>query len=701
MKTAYYYFLVLDIETSTLTEKEDDKIVPKAVWLAYGYCNLYNYKGERIEANYFRTWQELRYVFQKYQQRFIHTKLLCFVHNLGYEFDFLLKNVSRPTNMLSNSTHRVISATLEDFPQIEFRCTLMLSMHSLRYLGEQLGFEKLDSEYRFILPSDKVTFDEKVYCIRDCDVCAKYVASLVEEFGKLRDIPYTKTGRVRKTFYKFYAEKYKDNPPEWDKLPPENCYNAMLDAFAGGCVFSNPYFTGRVISNVHSYDITSSYPYAMLKENFPYTIEKKEEFTLEDLKKPFWIAKLKFNNIYSKFAWQWLSVSKMNDCDPISSRYFNGKLIASQWVVRTITNIDYEMIKKTYTFDSVEIIEFYECEKYDKLPYPYIETIKVYAEKKSNLKAIVKSTPRTDSNWLKINAEYNLAKNDFNSIYGMSVQKLMQEEYTIDELYQWHAKEKKYKYSEKHIRRNFLFGIYITAYARRNLLRGILENCPYSFVYCDTDSIKFIGENKFKNTNEPLDEPYISIKSLSKLGKFDHDGEYVKFVTWGAKKYAYMEKHYYSIKTITKKAENAIKVKRPNRNIYLTVAGLPHYKAGDMTIEYNGNTYDKLNRIEDFKPNIIFRNCKHGHKYITTDYTFDCEEEYKIENKKLITNETLDYLKKNKIETKGGVVIYNVDYALDITNTDKYWILKYGGNLQSWLNTIHLNEFVGTKCLID
>lgn len=681
MKTAFYYFLTLDIETSTLTEREEDKDVPKAVWLSYGYCNLYNYKGTREQANYFRTWDELRRILQYYSQKFLRTQLYCFVHNLGYEFDFLLKNISRPSKMLSNSTHRVISATLEDFPQIEFRCTLMLSMHSLRYLGEQLGFEKLDSDYRFILPSDEVTFNEKVYCVRDNDVCAKYVASLIEEFGKLRDIPYTKTGRVRKTFYKYYAEHYKDHAPEWDKLPPENCYQAMLDAFAGGCVFSNPFFTGRVMQDVHSYDITSSYPFAMLSEQFPYTIEHKDEPTLADLDKPFWIAKLRFNNIYSRFPWQWLSISKMNDCDPISSRYFNGKLMWSAWIERTITNVDYELIKKTYSFDSVEIIEYYECEKYDYLPYPYIETIKIYAEKKAQLKAIVKKTERSDPNWLKINAEYNLAKNDFNSIYGMSVQKLMQEEYTIDEYYQWHAKEKKYKWSDKHMRRNFLYGIYITAYARKNLITAILANCPQTFVYCDTDSIKFIGEDKFIDTNKQLPEKYASIPSLSKLGRFDKDGDYTKFVTWGAKKYAYMEEN--------------------DDNIYLTVAGLPHYKAGEMKIEYHGKISDRLNSIEDFKPDIIFKNCKHGHKYITTEYSYDMEEEYEIKNLQGHSNHILDYLKEHKIQTRGGVVIYDVDYALDVTKSDRYWILEHDRRLKQWLNTIHYKGYCDTKCLID
>ena len=677
MKIATYYFLTLDIETSTYTVEENGKKVPKAVWLSYGYCNLYSYKGKRERTGYFRTWEDCRKILLHYQQMFMGNTLLCFIHNFGYEFDFMIKNLSKPTKLLSNSTHRVICAKFEDFKYIEFRCTLMLSMHSLRYIGEQLGFDKLYSEYRYILPSDEITEKEKEYCIRDCDVTAKYVVSLIEEFGKLREIPYTKTGRVRKTFNKFYNED--EHEKNWDLMPPENCYTAMLNAFAGGCVFSNPYFTGRIMKNVHSYDITSSYPFVMLTEKYPYTIEKTDSTDLSQLKKPFWIAKLLFKGICSKFAWNWLSISKMNDYDVKSCHFFNGKLMAGNWIVRTVTNVDYDIICKTYAFESVEILEFYDCKEFDYLPYPYIETIKVYAEKKTNLKKIVKKTAKEDKDYIKINAEYNLAKNDFNSIYGMSVQKLMQEEFVIDELYQWHTKDKQYKKSDKHMKRNFLFGIYITAYARRNLINAILRNCPDTFIYCDTDSIKFIGKDTFIDTNKMLPQIYAQIESLSQLGRFDKDAEYEQFLCYGAKKYAYVEEG----------------------NIYLTVAGLPHYKAGDMTIEYDGETKDRLERLEDFKTSIRFINCKHGHKYITTDYTFDVDDEGQVINLESTQNEIIKYLKEHKIKTSGGVVIYDVDYQLDMTDSDKSIIKEHDRGLKHWLNTIQATELCDTKCLID
>ena len=56
MTNAAYYFLVCDIETSTL---RDDDGAPVLTWLSYGYCILYNIDFMKIDICYFREWDEL------------------------------------------------------------------------------------------------------------------------------------------------------------------------------------------------------------------------------------------------------------------------------------------------------------------------------------------------------------------------------------------------------------------------------------------------------------------------------------------------------------------------------------------------------------------------------------------------------------------------------------------------------------------
>lgn len=671
-----YYFLVLDIETSTLYNELQE---PTAVWLSYGFCNLYNRDGNRVNKCYFREWEELRTYLNEVEQRFLGYKLLCYVHNLAYEFDFLIKNLSKPKTILANGSHAVISSILEDFPQIEFRCTFRLTMQPLRKIGEMVGLPKLDSDYRTITPLDNVSEEEVEYCCRDCDIVAQYIGKkLLPEYKQFHQTPLTKTGRVRKTYNKYYSEMVGEcGEPEWDKLPPEDCYEALNNAFAGGICTSNPLFTGRILYNVQSYDITSSYPYAQLSELYPYSIEREYKPTKEMLQEPFWIAKIKFHNIKSRYNWGWLSVSKMNDFSPFQCSFFNGKLLWANYAVRTVTNVDYEMILQTYAFDDIEIEEFYHEYKYGELPYPYIQTIMQYAERKSALKEELKHIPENAPNRAEKEYEYLLAKGDFNSIYGMSVQKIMQVEYEVDDLFVWREKDKPYEQTDKHLKRNFLFGVYTTAYARKNLLQAILDNCPLTFVYCDTDSIKYIGDTPFTDTNKPLPDKYMKVPYLSKLGRFDKEHTYQSFITYGAKKYA----HTYE----------------GDGNVYLTVAGLPKKTANEYGIA----------KIEDFTIGKIFKACKLGKKYIYVNSTFELTDEQKIFNEQEQDKETVRYLKEHRIDTKGGVALFPVDYSLDITNVDIKIILRQERSLPQWLQTykslngIDLTESCGTMLLTD
>lgn len=656
MKNCSYYFLVLDIETSELDEdiERNGNIIknPLAVWLSYGWIKLYKIDGTVVDKCYFREWFELIQYLSKIAFRFGYYKILCYVHNLSYEFDYLIKNIAKPKTILSNSTHSIISSVLENYENIEFRCTYQLSGYSLKKIGEMVGLPKLESDYRCIYPEDEITKEEIEYCERDCDIVAKYIVDVcLKEYGKLFNIPYTKTGRVRKVFKEFYdADK---SEKDWDLMPDENCYQALLDSFSGGLVLCNPIFCGLVLNNVHSYDIKSSYPYAQLSEEYPYTIRKSINIGKNQLTKfKFWIAKIKFINIKSKYTWCTLSMSKMNDYDIMESVWFNGKLAQSPYIVRTITNIDFEILNMTYDYDDFEILEFYPLEKYGKLPEPYIKTIEHFSIKKYECGIELDRNPTPENE-----REYMLAKNDFNSIYGMCVQKIMQSEYTIDENFLWIEKEKEYKKQDKHLKRNFLYGIYITAYARRNLVRAIIKNCPYTFVYCDTDSIKFIGDNNFIDTNPPLLE-YANNKSICKLGKFEYEGTYEKFKTFGAKKYCIVGEKY---------------KKKDNKNgVRMVVAGLP-------------KNVNPLDNIDEFVCGKLFENCKLAKKYINNQYSFsvDCFDNSIIEVR---DNRDLEsFFLENGINTNGGVALYPTSYLLDMTESDKWYTENAQKGLKNWI----------------
>ena len=106
----------------------------------------------------------------------------------------------------------------------------------------------------------------------------------------------------------------------------------------------------------------------------------------------------------------------------------------------------------------------------------------------------------------------------------------------------------------------FLFypwGVWVTAYARRNLFTGIIE-AKEDYIYSDTDSLKMINKDNHTDYIEQynnmivqklqmamiwhgLDVDSISAKTINgeikTLGVWDYEGTYEHFKTLGAKRY--------------------------------------------------------------------------------------------------------------------------------------------------------------------
>lgn len=136
----------------------------------------------------------------------------------------------------------------------------------------------------------------------------------------------------------------------------------------------------------------------------------------------------------------------------------------------------------------------------------------------------------------------------------------------------------------QHQQNRFLFypwGIFVTAYARRNLFTGIHE-AKDDYIYSDTDSIKIMNgkahEAYFKAYNMQVQmklraackyhglpfslcEPQ-TIKGITKtLGVWDFEGTYTRFKTLGAKRYMVQE-------------PNALKANGRAYDFSLTVSGV-------------------------------------------------------------------------------------------------------------------------------
>lgn len=264
---------------------------------------------------YGRTWKEFK-DFLSYLDDVVPEKKIVFVHNLGFEFQFM-KDYFNFKDVFAREVHKVMYAIMEEY-NIEFRCTLQMSNCALEYLPKlfNLPVEKLKGnlDYTKIRTSDTVLNDKELeYCENDCLVIYYYILEELKTYERVDKIPRTSTGHVRQEL-KQLVEKdwnYKNKVKKAININP-HIYNLLIECFMGGFTHASWIYAGEIHKNVVSYDFTSSYPYVLVTHRYPSTEFKKCNITKkEQLNKYFaYILVVKFKNIKSKYFTTYISMSK-------------------------------------------------------------------------------------------------------------------------------------------------------------------------------------------------------------------------------------------------------------------------------------------------------------------------------------------------------------------------------------------------------
>ena len=465
-----------------------------------------------------------------------------------------------------------------------------------------------DLDYSLLRNSKTILSEKELgYCEYDCLVIYYYIKKELETYLRVDKIPVTSTGKVRREL-KERIEKDWDYKNKVKKSinTDTHIYNMLLDAFAGGYTHSNWIYTDKVLNNITSWDFTSSYPYIMVSHKFPAAEFRKCYIkSKNDMLQNFaYLLKVKFNNIKCKYYNNFISQSKCSSV--LNGKFDNGRIMEADSIEITLTDIDFYFILESYNIESYEILESY-YSVYDYLPKQFINFI---LEKYVNKTAL--------KNVEGFEVEYAKEKNKFNSLYGMSVTNMIRDEVVYDVLSDWSEREltneeieQKLKEEKEKSFLSFSYGVWITAYARSNLLKNVIKLDDY-VVYCDTDSIKLLEGYNQKVIDEYNDFVIKKLKFVSKklnilfekfspkdkngiehiLGVFDNDGYYADFITQGAKKYSYTK---WVNNEKVKKDMNVIeKNKEKSKILEITVAGVP--KTGALG----------LKKIEDFKDDFVF-----------------------------------------------------------------------------------------------
>ena len=508
---------------------------------------------------YGRTWEE----FVKYLNRIskildlnVNRRLIIYVHNLGFEFQFM-RNWFTFIKVFAREKYKPIYC--ETNIGIDFRCSYFLSGYSLAKIAENLQTHKIkklvgDLDYSLIRNS-KTELDEKEleYCYNDIVIVEYYIKEQIEQNGDITKIPLTKTGYVRRLMREsMMKDKFVMSIVKELKIEDILEYNELKKCFMGGFTHSNALWVGEKVSEVHSIDLTSSYPTVMIAEKYPFSSPIKiEECSYkeykEDLTDKLIISKAIFTHIQQKEN-VYENIISESKCLVLENKLCNnGRVVRSSYLETYITNIDFEMIEQFYDFEDVYFTDILVYEK-AYLPKPIISNLLDLYHNKTMLKHVEGKE-----------VEYLASKEMINSAYGMIVTDILPQEIIYDgEWKKGGYKENKLDaYNNSYNR--FLYypwGIFVTSYARRNVLYGILE-MGIDYIYSDTDSLKFKNYEAHKAWIELYNKNIIdklnnTIKHYSldpeklhpkgqQLGIWDYEGKYEYFKTLGAKRYIYQK----------------------------------------------------------------------------------------------------------------------------------------------------------------
>jgi len=242
--------LCFDIET-TSTKINGEKVAWMWGW-SFSDCG-------KCEIG--RTWEDfknkLEYIKEKYDLSSKH-KAIIWIHNLQHELQYLQGYFK-----INHKFGNVISCEMEECFQLRDTCILAGNI-SLEKLGIQLGFPKGDLNYDLIRTWDtEITEEEKNYMIRDVEILHKYITSQLEIYDFIAYIPYTNTSRCRiagrnKCLYSKNSKSYKKQMHEMDMTVKQ--YEILKKCSMGGYIYANEKYCGKVLENVNSKDLDSSYP---------------------------------------------------------------------------------------------------------------------------------------------------------------------------------------------------------------------------------------------------------------------------------------------------------------------------------------------------------------------------------------------------------------------------------------------------------
>ena len=552
--------------------------------------------------------------------------LVVYVHNLAYEHCWL-KGIYdfTPDEVFATASRKPVKCDM--WQCFEFRCSYKLTNMSLKQFTKRMKVEhgKLSGEeFDYSIkryPWTELSEAELEYCVNDVLGLVEAINALMERDGDtLQTIPLTSTGYVRRNAKRAMKNGVHHNFVH-SILPDFEVYCALRDAFRGGNTHASRYVAGDIVEQVHSADRSSSYPAVMANCEYPMTqfvpllkselnagyIARCIKIRHKAMLLKIGIRNLRLRDPY--WSCPYLSSDKCEKMDKVIDTYDNGRILSAYYLETTVTDIDLRIIMEEYHGEIIFLKGWYAS--YKKLPQPLIDEVIKYYREKTELKGVKG-----------MEIYYDKAKALLNSLYGMMAQDPVKHSIVFQKVGDWEEDKSisSIDLLEKSNNRAFLayqWGVWVTAHARAALEQGIRlvhETEGASFVYCDTDSVKYIGRVDWTAyNNERIAECKESGAYATDpagvthyMGVFETEDDkdtgyaYYQFKTLGAKKYAYVEKKV-EMWTETGKIGDWKYTYRKigNGRTHCTIAGVNKAKGGKELDEHGG--------LQAFDEEFVFR----------------------------------------------------------------------------------------------
>lgn len=619
---------------------------------------------------YGRTWGELLEFLenlQDYLQTNDSKRLVIYVHNLGYEFQFMRKYFNW-VNIFAVDERKPVKALCD--LGIEFRDSYILSGYSLANTAKNLTKHKIeklvgDLDYSLIRHTKTpLTEAELKYCENDILIILAYIDEQISQYSDITKIPLTNTGRVRSyvrnNCYYDNTNHRKSNKGKYiryrkimsDLTLDIKSYTQLKTAFMGGFTHSNPHLTGITLNDVGSIDLTSSYPSVMCAEKYP--MSRPKELTprsydeLKELMKIYCIvAEVRYTGLDNTLGYEsYISESKCRNIK--GAEINNGRIWSADSLEITLTDVDLSIIEKVYKWEKIELKNVMGFRK-AYLPKPIIESILNLYQDKTTLKGVQGKE-----------VEYLLSKGMLNSVYGMSVTDIVKDNAIYNDADDWgfekvdiNTEIDKYNGSKNRFL-YYAWGIWVTAYARRNLWTGILA-VGEDYVYSDTDSIKALNYSKHENYvnhyntavlkklrkmcdelgfNKELLTPKTVKGEVKPLGIWEFEGNYDRFKTLGAKRYLVQEGDKYSLTVAGLSKANGMQYIQEVCendsdkifNMFNNELYIPSNKTGKMTHTYLDN--EQSNTVTDYLGVSNIEHALSGVHLGACDFTLSISKQY-------------------------------------------------------------------------